>query len=101
MPIFATGVTSLAEKNYAPPATAQYSLGIQHELIDMIQKVLSAIRPELSKSALKLPAAMLYFGMINWTHTWMDPSGPAKPPMIADLAANLFLDGLLKAEVPR
>jgi hypothetical protein len=31
LPIFATGVTNLAA-NYAPPAVAQYSLGVQHEL---------------------------------------------------------------------
>lgn len=32
LPIFATGVTSLAYNDYTPPATAQYSLGVQHEL---------------------------------------------------------------------
>ncbi len=32
LPIFATGVTSLAYSGYSPPATAQFSLGVQHEL---------------------------------------------------------------------
>jgi AcrR family transcriptional regulator len=92
----------LNELGHLPAERRAVIVGIQHELIDMIQATLSGIRPELSsKTALKLPAAMLYFGMINWTHTWMDPSGPAKPTMIADLAANLFLDGLLDAEIPR
>ena len=40
---------------------------------------------------------MLYFGMINWTHTWMDEAGAAKPAAIADLAADIFLGGFLKA----
>ncbi len=44
---------------------------------------------------LKLPAAMLYFGMINWTHTWMDPSGPGPKP------AKIALDGLIDGTVPR
>jgi AcrR family transcriptional regulator len=91
----------LNELGQLPAERRATIVGIQHELIDMIQAVLSGMRPELSKSALKLPAAMLYFGMINWTHTWMDPSGPVRPPVIADLAANVFLDGLLKAEIPR
>jgi AcrR family transcriptional regulator len=91
----------LNELGHLPAERHAIIVGIQHELIDTIQTVLSDIRPELSKTVLKLPAAMLYFGMINWTHTWMDPSGPARPPVIADLAANLFLDGLLKAEIPR
>lgn len=91
----------LNELAHLPPNRRAIIVGIQNELIGDIQTLLSGIRPELAKTTLKLPAAMLYFGMINWTHTWMDPAGPAKPPMIADLAASLFLDGLLNAEIPR
>ena len=32
IPVFATNVTNLAPHNYAPPAVAQFSLGVQHEL---------------------------------------------------------------------
>ncbi|MGH6890287.1 MAG: hypothetical protein ACREHF_14015 [Rhizomicrobium sp.] len=53
------------------------------------------MRPDLP-SALANPAAMLWFGMINCTHTWMDPKGPAKPEEIADLASGIFLDGLTR-----
>jgi hypothetical protein len=38
--------------------------------------------------------------MINWMHTWLDPSGRAKPAKIADLAVNTFLNGIAKAEIP-
>lgn len=48
-----------------------------------------------------LPAAMLFFGMINWTHTWMKPKGRAKSSEIAELAANIFLDGLEGAGLPK
>jgi hypothetical protein len=43
---------------------------------------------------------MLYFGMINWMHTWLDPEGRAKPQRIADLAVGTFLDGIEKAQLP-
>jgi AcrR family transcriptional regulator len=76
-------------------------VGIQHKLVDIVQSILAEMRPELAKSALRRPAAMLYFGMINWTHTWMDPDGAAKPSRIAELAANVFLDGILAAAIPR
>jgi len=77
-------------------------ISIQRRLIDLIQSLIVAMRPELGgRSPLKRPAAMLYFGMINWTHTWMDPSGPAKPARIAELAINTFLDGLLEAAIPK
>ncbi|HKF50445.1 MAG TPA: carboxypeptidase regulatory-like domain-containing protein [Terracidiphilus sp.] len=32
LPVFVTGVVNLAPHNYDPPATAMYSLGVQHEL---------------------------------------------------------------------
>jgi hypothetical protein len=35
--------------------------------------------------------------VINWLHTWYDPDGPIRPPVVADLAAALILDGLERA----
>jgi AcrR family transcriptional regulator len=70
-------------------------VGIQRRLIDIVQGILVEIRPDLSgRAAIKRPAAMLYFGMINWTHTWLDPKGRANPAKIAELAADVFLKGI-------
>lgn len=91
----------LNELHHLPKDRRTIIIGIQNKLIDIVQDVLGKLRPDLAKSPLKRPAAMLYFGMINWTHTWMDPSGPAKPPKIAELSANVFLDGFLDAALPR
>jgi len=41
-----------------------------------------------------VPITMMLFGMINWTHTWYRPDGPIGPEQPADLAADLFLNGL-------
>jgi AcrR family transcriptional regulator len=76
-------------------------VGIQRGLIQIVEDILAQIRPALSgRNPLGTPAAMLYFGMINWMHTWLDASGRAKPARIADLTANIFLDGVVKADVP-
>lgn len=76
-------------------------VGMQRQLTDIVAQLISEIQPALSKrSALRFPATMLYFGMINWTHIWMDPKGRAKPPRIAELAVNIFLDGLAHTELP-
>ncbi|HEX4079610.1 MAG TPA: TetR/AcrR family transcriptional regulator [Rhizomicrobium sp.] len=76
-------------------------VGIQRRLIDIVQAILVEIRPELSgRSPMKRPAAMLYFGMINWTHTWLHAEGRAKPAHIADLAVEVFLEGVRKAQIP-
>jgi AcrR family transcriptional regulator len=76
-------------------------VGIQRQLIEIIEKILLELRPELAgQSTLKRPAAMLYFGMINWMHTWLDPQGRAKPAKIAEMGVNFFLDGIAKGSIP-
>jgi AcrR family transcriptional regulator len=74
-------------------------IGIQRRLIGIVEEILGELRPDLT-GPMKPPAAMLYFGMINWMHTWLDPDGPAKPARIAELAANVLLDGMERAEIP-
>jgi AcrR family transcriptional regulator len=74
-------------------------VAIQRRLIGIVENILGELRPGLSAPLLR-PAAMLYFGMINWTHTWLDPTGPADPARIATLAADTFLDGISRAEIP-
>jgi len=87
----------LNELGNLPSARRKAIVDIQHRLIETVQDVLASIRPDLrDRAALRRPAVMLYFGMINWTHTWMNETGAAKPADIADLAANIFLDGFLK-----
>jgi AcrR family transcriptional regulator len=38
--------------------------------------------------------AMLFFGMINWTHTWFDPAGPVMPEALGMRVVDLMLKGL-------
>jgi AcrR family transcriptional regulator len=91
----------LNELAHLPDRQRQIIVGIQRRLVDLVEKTIVEIRSDLGgRSALKRPAAMLYFGMINWAHTWLDPDGRASPSKIADLAVNTFLDGIGKAEIP-
>ena len=92
----------LNELNHLPKQRRAIIVDIQHRLIGIVRDILVDLRPELrAKPALALPAAMLYFGMINWTHTWMDPAGAVKPVRIAELAADIFLDGFIEAALSR
>jgi AcrR family transcriptional regulator len=92
----------LNELDHLPRERRAIIVGIQHRLIGIVRDILADLRPELrGRSALGLPAAMLYFGMINWTHTWMDPAGAVKPAQIAELAANVFLEGFVETALPR
>lgn len=40
---------------------------------------------------------MMYLGMINYTFAWFDPNGRIKPAEYANLATDIFLNGLLSA----
>jgi AcrR family transcriptional regulator len=65
----------------------------QRRLIVAVEGLLVEIQPGL-EPRLARPAAMLFFGMINWTHTWFREGGTASAAEVADLAAGLALTGL-------
>ncbi len=70
----------------------------QRGLIEIVQRLLGEIEPKLRRrSSEGYAAAMLFFGMINWTHTWFDPKGPVSADAIADMAADLTLGGIASA----
>ncbi|HEY6578168.1 MAG TPA: TetR/AcrR family transcriptional regulator [Rhizomicrobium sp.] len=90
----------LNELQRLPETQRAIVVGIQRRLIDIVQAIIVEIRPDLSgRSHLQRPAALLYFGMLNWTHTWLDPNGAATPETIAELAVGLFLDGIKTAAI--
>ena len=85
----------LNELERLPAAQRAIVVGIQRQLVDIVQELLLELRPDLAGSAgMQRPAAMLYFGMINWMHTWLDPKGPVQPSRIAGFAADIFLEGI-------
>lgn len=85
----------LNELDRLPAEQREIVVGIQRRLIDIVQYLVEELRPDLAASVgLQRPAAMLYFGMINWMHTWLDPEGRVTPQRIAQLTANIFLDGI-------
>lgn len=56
----------------------------QRRLIEAVQALLTDIHPVLAGDPVRAKVeTMLLFGMINWTHTWFDPSGPLSPDEVA------------------
>ncbi len=91
----------LNDLQHLPPERRAIVIGIQRRLIEIVESILADLQPNVAKpSPFARPAAMLYFGMINWTHTWMDPKGAAAPEQIARLATAVFLDGLQQTRFP-
>lgn len=81
-----------------PKARRAEIVAVQRGLIENVRGLLVEIEPRLkAKQGASLSAAMLFFGTINWTHTWFDPNGAVTAEQIADMAVNLTLGGLAEA----
>ncbi|MCA1654259.1 MAG: TetR/AcrR family transcriptional regulator [Sphingomonadales bacterium] len=62
----------------------------QRRIVDAVQGLLTAVSPQLADDSVAARVhTMLLFGMINWTHTWFDPAGPASADMVADAALRM------------
>ncbi|ANP45627.1 TetR/AcrR family transcriptional regulator [Candidatus Viadribacter manganicus] len=88
----------LNDLGYVPKARRAEIVAVQRGLIESVRKLLVEIEPALKRrDGASFSAAMLFFGAINWTHTWYDPKGAMTPEALADMAADLTLGGLARA----
>lgn len=88
----------LNDLDHVPKARRTEIVTVQRGLIEIVRKLLVEIEPSLKRKAPQgFAAAMLFFGSINWTHTWFDPKGPVSAGALAEMAVDLTLGGLSKA----
>jgi len=69
-------------------------LSKEREVVDAFAQAIAALKPRLRKKALRVPLAMILFGMINWTFTWLRAEGPLTYEDMADVVAEIFLHGV-------
>jgi AcrR family transcriptional regulator len=82
----------LNELDNLPPERRTEVVAKQRRIISVVEELIREIRPDLNPQT--LPLAMLFFGMINWTHTWFRPGGSLSAEALGDLAVRLLLNGL-------
>jgi len=78
----------------------QAVLSGQRRVVACFAQAISDLRPDLCGRQLDKPLAMLLFGMINWTFTWLRSEGPLTHASLAPLVVELFLGGLQAVTVP-
>jgi AcrR family transcriptional regulator len=82
----------LNELDSLAPARRREVVAKQRRIITAVEEMVAGLRP--GASAQTLPLTMLFFGMINWTHTWFRPDGEIPPERLADMAVALMLNGI-------
>jgi AcrR family transcriptional regulator len=88
----------LNELDNLPKGKRTEIVAVQRGLIESVRKLLVEIEPALKrKSGQSFATAMLFFGMINWTHTWFDAKGPVSAGALAEMVVDLTLGGLRRA----
>lgn len=63
----------------------------QRKIIAVIDKDLNEITGNTDSG---LPRTMLFFGMINWAHTWFKPNKGLSAEQFADLVVDTMLNGV-------
>jgi AcrR family transcriptional regulator len=66
----------------------------QRAVIDTFRRAISAATDGRLSAAAALPAAMLVFGMINWTFTWLKPNGPMSYAEFAEWVIRMIEGGI-------
>lgn len=67
----------------------------QRQLVEVIEKLFLELQPRFRRQRKFLrPATMLFFGTINFTHTWFHPDGPVTTEQLAVMATDLLFEGI-------
>ena len=72
----------------------QAVLAAQRRVVAAFADAVAALRPDLAGHQLHTPMAMLLFGMMNWTFTWLREDGALTHESLAPLVLALFRGGL-------
>lgn len=75
-------------------------MAAQRRVVAAFAHAVAALRPDLQAAQMHTPLAMLLFGMINWTFTWLKAQGPLTHETLAPVVSALFFGGLPAVKPP-
>lgn len=85
---------------FLEPAAREEVIEAQRRVVRAFARAVAACRPDLPGSLHK-PLAMLLFGMINWTFTWLQPGRELDHQSLGPIVSDLFFGGLGAVEAPQ
>jgi len=82
----------LYELNKLKPEQREDIIAKQRSIIETFETTYNSIYSDLKLNPTVLRSkVMLFFGMVNWTHTWFNPKGPISRDELAELAVDTML----------
>jgi len=85
----------LKEIDNLRPEKREVILQAQRDVVEVADKYVVALSHALrDQPKQRVAYVMMFFGMLNWTHTWFDRSSPFTEKKVADIATEMFLKGL-------
>ncbi len=88
---------------YLPEAQRDIVIAKERKVVAAFAEAIEDVEPGLKRKHLDKPVAMILFGMINWTFTWLRADGPLSYSDMAPVVTQLFMSGVngLAAKVGR
>lgn len=91
----------LSELDALPVPQRQEIADLLRQHISAIYGSLAEVNPNLTRSEhLRFPVAMMFLGMVNWSHTWFSDDGDVSIEMFATLICDTFISGFSSAKLP-
>jgi len=82
---------------YLEPQQREQVQEKERRVVQAFARAIAALKPRLKGKALEVPLAMILFGMINWTFTWLRPDGRITYDDMAQIVSEVFLHGVSDA----
>ena len=79
---------------FLKPSRQKKIKSLQMKVVRSVAEILKKINPHIDEVKDLMPVTMGLFGMINWTFTWINPSGKMTYKDVSDLFTNIFINGL-------
>jgi AcrR family transcriptional regulator len=66
----------------------------ERQVVEAFAQAIAALEPRFRSKTLRMPLAMILFGMINWTFTWLRADGPLTYQDMAKVVTEIYLRGV-------
>lgn len=87
-------VVLVQDVKFLPEEQREQVLGKERQVVAAFADVIEAVEPGLRRKRLDKAVAMILFGMINWTFTWLRSGGRMSYSDMAPVVTQIMLNGI-------